>query len=419
MTFKVTLVGLLLAFAGLAAGCGVSAAQEDTSGEATTGEGGSSGGGGAQQISQTSSPVIGTSYVSPLVELYGDVFIGERSFVAGNTVLRAAPDRRLEIGDETNSQDNVIARALESDSAIGDETSLAHHALIRDSEVGDFAFVGFQAEIINATVEDGALISAGSFVEDVTIPEDALLAPGTVVTDQATADGLPTVGTAEEDFKRAVLEVNAEFAEGYVELYEEEGYEEVVAVGPNPKTEFNPEGIEPQIGSDSEIGEFARIVGDVRLGPGSEVADRAAIRADEGSPIIIGENAEIDERVTFHALEETSITVGNNLVAGDDAVLHGPLEVGDNLTVDDDSVVFRVEVGDNVTVGEDVIIQGPASETEDPENLTLVIPGGAVIPDGAVVTDEATLEEALSETPQEMPETGGVAMESVEELPEH
>ena len=117
-----------------------------------------------------------------------------------------------------------------------------------------------------------------------TIPEDALLAPGTVVTDQATADGLPTVETAEEDFKRAVLEVNAEFAEDYVDLYEEEGYDAVVGVGPNPETEFNPEGVEPQIGAEGEIGEFARVVGDVRLGPGSEVSDRAAIRTDEGAP---------------------------------------------------------------------------------------------------------------------------------------
>lgn len=177
--------------------------------------------------------------------------------------------------------------------------------------------------------------------------------------------------------------------------------------------------MEPRIGGDSEIGEFSRIVGDVRLGAGSEVADRAAIRADEGSPIIIGENAEIDERVTFHALEETSITVGDNLVADDDTVLHGPLEVGNNLTVEDDSVVFRVEVGDDVTVGEDVIIQGPASETEDPDNLTLVIPDGAVIPEGAVITDEDSLEEALSETPQEMPDTGGVELETVEGMDDH
>lgn len=373
---------------------------------------------GPQQISQTRSPVVGTSYVSPLVELYGDVYIGENSFVASNTALRASPEQRLEIGSDTNAQDNVIARALEGDSTIGNETSLAHHALIRDSEIGDFAFVGFQTQIIESTVSNGALISAGSYVEGVTIPENALLAPGTVVTDQATADALPTVKTAEEDFKRAILEVNAEFAEGYIELYENEGYEAVIGVGPNPETPFNPESVEPQIGEGTEVGELARIVGDVSVGPDSEVSDRAAIRADEGSPIVIGAGANIEERVTFHALEETSITVGDALDAGDDAVLHGPLEVGDALTVGDDSVVFRVSVGDDVSVGDEVTIQGPASESGEPNELTLAIPDGAVIPDGSVVTDEASLQEVLANG-QTMPETGGPAMQSLEEATGH
>ena len=60
---------------------------------------------------------------------------------------------------------------------------------------------------------------------------------------------------------------------------------------------------------------------------------------------------------------------------------------------DDDSVVFRVVVGDDVTVGEDVIIQGPVSETEDFNQLTLTILDGAAIPDGVVVTGMAILQE--------------------------
>ncbi len=151
---------------------------------------------GLQQISETRSPVVGTTYVSPLVEVYGDVFIGEESFVAGNTVLRAAPELRLEIGDRTNSQDNVLARAFAEDSAIGDETSIAHHALIRDSTIGDFAFVGFHGEIVNATVSDGALVSAGAVIRDVELPEDALVLPGQSVTTQEQADALPSVGEA-------------------------------------------------------------------------------------------------------------------------------------------------------------------------------------------------------------------------------
>ena len=63
------------------------------------------------------------------------------------------------------------------------------------------------------------------------------------------------------------------------------------------------------------------------------------------------------------------------------------------LAVGDDSVVFRVVVGDDVTAGEDVIIQGPVSETEDSNQLTLTIPDGALIPDGVGVTDMAILQE--------------------------
>ncbi|MDQ3512881.1 MAG: hypothetical protein M3462_04330, partial [Chloroflexota bacterium] len=36
---------------------------------------------------------VGASYLSPLVEIYGDVEIGERSFVASNTILYAGDGR--------------------------------------------------------------------------------------------------------------------------------------------------------------------------------------------------------------------------------------------------------------------------------------------------------------------------------------
>lgn len=207
---------------------------------------------------------------------------------------------------------------------------------------------------------------------------------------------MPTVGEAEEEFKREVLDVNAEFAEGYVKLYKDIGYDGVIGIGPNPVTEFNEERIEPEIGDNFDIGEFARIVCDVRIGSGADIGQRAAIRADEGAPIIIGKNAEIEDRVTFHALKGTSVEVGNGLDAGNDAVLHGPLKVGDNLTTDDNAVVFRADVGDDVTVGKDAIIQGPASE-DDPNDLELKIPDGTNIPQGAVVTSEEDLQELEDE----------------------
>ena len=313
------------------------------------------------------------------------------------TPYRAAPDRRLDFGSETNAQDNIIVRSLENSSRIGNETSLAHHAIVRDSTVGDFAFLGFDAEIIDSTIEDGALISAGAFIENVTIPEDALVSPGARITTQEQADALEKVTEANEEFKREVLDVNAEFAEGYITLYEEGGYEDVVEVGPNPVTSFNAELVEPQI-NDAEVGEFVRIVGDMWLGSGSKVGERTAIRADEGSPITIGEDAEIEERVTFHALKDTNIEIGDNLTVGDDSVIHGPIGIGDSLTVGDDSVVFRVRVGDDVMIGDDVTIQGTASEDGE---LELEIPNGTNIPDGAVVTNQEELDAIIEQQGQQ------------------
>ncbi len=332
--------------------------------------------------------------MSPLVEIFGDVFIGENSFVAGNTILRAAPQQRLEIGSETNAQDNIIVRSLDDSSTIGDRTSLAHHAIIRDSQIGDFAFVGFNAEVVDSTVEDGAFILHGARVEGVTIPENSLVGVGEEVTTQEQADVLPEAPSATEEFRQGVLDVNAEFAESYIELYESEGYEAVIEVGPNPRTSFA-EQTEPQVGDGAELQEFVRIVGDVRIGPNAQVGQRTAIRADEGAPIIIGANADLDDRVTFHALEETNIEVGDELTAEDDVVFHGPLRMGNGISVGDRSVVFRVIVEDNVQIGERVMIAGPA--VEEGKELSFTIPEGTVIPDGAIITDEESLQEVLDQ----------------------
>ena len=199
----------------------------------------------------------------------------------------ASPERRVEIGNETNAQDNILARALDGSSTIGNRTSLAHHAIVRDSDIGDFAFVGFNAEVVDSTVEDGAFILHGALVECATLPENKLVGVGEEITAQEQADTLPNAEAGTEAFREGVLDVNAEFAEGYIDLYENEGYEAVMGVGSNPVTSFN-EQTEPQVGEGAELQESVRIVGDSRLGPGAQLGQRTAIRADEEAPIIMG-----------------------------------------------------------------------------------------------------------------------------------
>lgn len=334
--------------------------------------------------------VVGrSSYVSPLTEAFGDVFIGEESFISASTALRAAPGLEVALGDRSTIHDNVTVRATVESVVVGGRSALAHHAIVRNSEIGDSVYVGYNTEVNNSQVKDGAIIYHGALVDGVSIPENGFVGAGEEITDQAAADALPTAEEAGVDkyYTQDLLEIDQELREGYIDLYETEGYGAVIDIGPNPKTSFNTEEIEPQIDESVELDEFVRVVGDVQVGESSTIGRRTAIRADEGSPILIGPGAIIEDRVTFHAIKGTDIQIGEYLVAGDDAVLHGPLEMGDNDVVGDGAVVFRARVGDNVQIGEGAVIAGPVAE-----DLTLKIPDDTVIPAGAVVTGNRDLD---------------------------
>ena len=337
-------------------------------------------GGRVRFTPETHDVTINESFISPLVELYGDIEVGRRSFVAGNTILYAGEEQLLSLGDENNCQDNAYLLATRANTRFGNMVSIAHQAVIEDSSIGDFTFFGFRSRTRHCEIGAGSMIMHNTTVENVVIPPNRITPVGTRITTQADADALPEVTEANDEFKRAVQNVNIEFAAGYTTLYEQSGRSAVEGISRNPVTEFNPESIEPTIGDDTVLAELVRIVGDVRLGEGSTVGQRTAIRADEGTPIIIGRRARIGSRVTFHALEHTSLEVGDNARIGDNSVIHGPLIMGSNITVGDEAVVFQATIEDNVTIERGATIAGAVTIRE-----------GAIVPTGAVVTtqDEA------------------------------
>jgi len=331
--------------------------------------------------------VVNSSFFSPLVELFGDVLVGKKIFVAGNTIIRADPSARICLGSETNLQDNILFLALRNtpapktecgllSSSTGEQVSIAHQARIKNSKIGNFTFIGFHADLRNVVLEDGAFVLHGATLSNVRIGKDRLVPIGATITTQAQADALPLKTEANAEFQRDVLEVNEEFAEDYSELYQEKGFDAISGISAAPKTSWNPNPVPPTLGENVQFEDFARIVGDVRLGSNSVVGRRTSIRADEGSPIIIGENAKIEDRVTFHALKGASIRIGKNLRADDNIVFHGPLEVGDNLTIEDDAVLFRSQVGNNVTIGTKAIVVG------------VTLRDGVKVPSQAVITTQ-------------------------------
>lgn len=331
--------------------------------------------------------VVNNSFISPLTEVFGDISIGHGSFVAGNTVLNAQPGERICIGNETNLQDNITLVATRGaptpvggcaprSTTIKDRVSIAHQATIRNSVVGNFTFVGFLSVVENSVLEDGVFVLHGAQVSNVRIPRDRLVPNGARITTQAQANALPLKTEASAEFQEEVLEVNAEFAESYAELYRTKGFDAVNRPSAAPRTSWNPRPVPPTLGRNVKLAEFARIVGDVRLGANSVVGRRTSIRADEGAPIIIGENAEIEDRVTFHALKGTSIQIGANLDTDDNIVFHGPLTVGSDLTIGDDSVLFRSKVGDNVSIGSGALV------------IDVTLRSGVTVPDGARITTQ-------------------------------
>lgn len=345
--------------------------------------------GSGEPVSTPAPVAVNGSFVSPLGERFGDVRVGRGVFVASNSTLRADPGHRVALGDRTNVQDNVSVLALGGEpgakvASTGSRTSLAHQAEIINSRIGQFTFIGFRARIENATLADGAFIGHGAVVRGVTIPKDRFVGVGQTVTTQAQANALPKKTDGDADFQRDVLEVNAEFASKYAELYHDHGYRAVTGISRSPKTSFNP-GKSPTIGAGLVAQPSARIEGDVRLGANAKVGRRTSIRADEGSPISIGANAEIEDRVTFHALKGTSISIGAGLDTDDNIVFHGPLTVGDRLTIADDAILFRATVGNDVTIGEGAIVVGPAS-------APLVLHDGLKVPAGALLTSQAQVD---------------------------
>ena len=71
-----------------------------------------------------------SSFISPLVERFGNISIGKKIFVASNTTLRADPSTRICLGNATNLQDNIVLLALSNQKApatVSDFSSRIEH----------------------------------------------------------------------------------------------------------------------------------------------------------------------------------------------------------------------------------------------------------------------------------------------------
>lgn len=113
-----------------------------------------------------------SALVAPGARVYGDVSIAANVLVLFGTVIRAELDR-IEIGAETNAQDNSVFHCDEEvPCLIGQRVTVGHAAVIHGATVGDRALIGIGAVALNrSSIGEGAWLAAGSVLaEGKTIP---------------------------------------------------------------------------------------------------------------------------------------------------------------------------------------------------------------------------------------------------------
>ncbi|MCD4703536.1 MAG: carbonic anhydrase [Methanosarcinaceae archaeon] len=163
----------------------------------------------------------------------------------------------------------------------------------------------------------------------------------------------------------------------------------------NPITSWNRTPIYPIIDNTAYIHPYATVIGEVKIGSDVMVCPHASIRADEGTPIHIGEQSNVQDGVVLHGLETLdpvgkeiapnnvefgeghySIYIGERVSLAHQSQIHGPALIGDDTFVGMQAFVFKARVSDRCVLE-------PGSRI-----IGVDIPPGRYVSAGAVVTSQ-------------------------------
>ncbi|MFZ5647084.1 MAG: transferase [Bacillota bacterium] len=144
----------------------------------------------------------------------------------------------------------------------------------------------------------------------------------------------------------------------------------------SPVTSWSGEIKRPQLHPTAYVHHTAVLIGDVRVGKNVIICPGAVIRADEGSPIIIGDGSNIQDGVIMHCLQGGSIEIGEKCSVAHGAVIHGPCVMGRENFVGFNSVVHDARLGDNCFVSHCALVT----------NVSL--PDKTMVPAGKIVQSQ-------------------------------
>lgn len=126
----------------------------------------------------------------------------------------------------------------------------------------------------------------------------------------------------------------------------------------------NPSGDLPIVADSAFIDPTAILCGKVIVGENVFIGPYAVIRADEVDadgnmePIIIGDNSNIQDGVVIHSKSGALVKIGCHASIAHRAIVHGPCEVGNQVFIGFNTVLFGCVVGDGCMIRHNSVVEG-------------------------------------------------------------
>ena len=126
----------------------------------------------------------------------------------------------------------------------------------------------------------------------------------------------------------------------------------------------NPSGDVPIVSASAFIDPTAIICGKVIIEDNVFVGPYAVIRADEVDeagemePVIIMRDTNIQDGVVIHSRSGAAVIIGERTSIAHRSIVHGPCEVGDDVFIGFNSVVFRTSIGRGCVIRHNCVVDG-------------------------------------------------------------
>lgn len=124
----------------------------------------------------------------------------------------------------------------------------------------------------------------------------------------------------------------------------------------------NPSGDLPQIHPTAFVDPTAILCGKVLVNENVFIGPYAVIRADEVNeqgdmdPIIIGAHSNIQDGVVIHSKAGAAVTIGERTSIAHRSIIHGPCQIGSNVFIGFNSVLFNCTLADEVVVRHNSVV---------------------------------------------------------------